>query len=127
MNESEDDSKEHLLEAAIDVVDGEDRAARMKLRRGITMDSGGHHIAMDSGTHHNVMPRRMARGKIRPPEGSKRVMKYTAANRGTIANEGETDFEFVTMEGMQQSWNFQIAEVNKALGAVSDRVDNSSR
>ncbi len=105
--------------ADIDVVGRtEDAVTRMKLKKGITMDSGA---------HHNVMPRRLARGKIRPSEGSRRGMNYVAANKGKIPNEGETDFEFTTAEGIKQSWPFQIAEVNKALGAVSDHDDNAFR
>ncbi len=91
--------------------------ARMK--RGITMDSGA---------HHNVMPKRLVRkDMIRESEGSKRGMYYVAANKGRLPNEGETDFKFRTAEGDQENWTFQIAEVNKALGAVSDRVDHDYR
>ncbi len=91
----------------------------MKLRRGITVDSGA---------HHNVMPRRLVRGsRIKPSEGSRRGMHYVAANKGRIPNEGETKFRFSTKEGLEQEWMFQIAEVNKALAAVSDRVDDDCR
>ena len=111
-------AEEGMDERPIDAISKDDKRIRKKLKRGITMDSGA---------HHNVMPRRMARGRIFPSEGSRRGMRYTAANKGTIPNEGETNFEFVTTEGINQSWKFQIAEVNKALGAVSDRVDNAFR
>lgn len=107
------------LQASIDEVGKpESGATRMKLKKGITVDSGA---------HHNVMPRRMARGAIRASEGSIRGMNYVAANKGKIPNEGETDFEFTTSDGVRQSWEFQIAEVNKALAAVSDRVDHDFR
>ena len=55
---------------------------RMKLRRGITMDSGA---------SANVMPRRMVRkpSQIRPSPGSRAGVKYVAANDGVIYNEGE--------------------------------------
>ncbi len=107
------------FEASIDVAgQPEDGVTRLKLRKGITMDSGA---------HHNVMPKRLVRGKIRSSEGSKRGMNYIAANKGKIPNEGETDFQFKTKEGFDQSWEFQVAEVNKALGAVADRVDNGFR
>ena len=96
----------------------ESDVARMKLRRGITVDSGA---------HHNVMPRRLARGKIRPSEGSRRGMNYVSASKCRIPNEGETNFDFMTLDGIMQSWEFQIAEVNKALAAVSDRVDHDYR
>ena len=91
----------------------------MRLKRGITMDSGA---------HHNVMPRRLVRGaRIRPSAGSKAGMHYIAANKGRIKNEGEVDFKFKTTEGYDESLCFQVAEVSKALGAVSDRVDHNCR
>ena len=95
------------------------KKGRMKMRRGITLDSG---------SHHNVMPKRMVKkANIRPSPGSKRGLHYIAANEGKIANEGETEFKFETMEGFEESWLFQIAEVNKALAAIADRVDNGYR
>ena len=92
---------------------------RMKLRRGITVDSGA---------SANVMPRRMVRKqRIRPSPGSRRGAHYLAANNGRIANEGECDFKFQTIEGNDQNLTFQIAEVNKALGSVSYLVDHGYR
>ena len=92
---------------------------RARLKKGITVDSAA---------HHNVMPKRLVRrDRIRESEGSKKGMHYVAANKGKIPNEGETDFRFQTSEGSKENWKFQIAEVNKALGAVSDRVDNDYR
>ena len=92
---------------------------RMKLRRGITVDSGA---------SANVMPKRMLRKqKMRPSPGSRRGAHYLAANNGRIANEGECDFKFRTIEGNEQNITFQIAEVNKALGSVSYLVDNGYR
>ncbi len=37
--------------------------------------------------------------------------------------EGEVDFNFETMEGLDKSFVFQIAEVNKALASISYLVD----
>ena len=92
---------------------------RMRLRRGITVDSGA---------SANVMPRRMVRKqRIRPSPGSRRGAHYLAANNGRIANEGECDFKFKTVEGHEQNLTFQIAEVNKALGSVSYLVDHGYR
>ena len=95
-------------------------SGRIKLRRGITMDSGA---------AHNVMPRKMVRdkGQIRPSEGSKRGAHYVAANNGRIPNEGEYDFAFSTSEGAPETMTFQIAEVNKALGSISYLVDHGYR
>ena len=88
----------------------------LKLKRGITMDSGA---------GNNVMPRRMVRRQsdIRESEGSRNGVHYVAANNGRIPNEGEHDLKFTTVEGNEQCLTFQIAEVNKALCAVSYLVD----
>ena len=93
---------------------------RLRLKRGITMDSGA---------ANNVMPRRMVRdqSKIRPSPSSKRGVHYVTANDGRIPNEGEVDFRFGTQEGHNEQKVFQIAEVNKALAAVSYQVDNNYR
>ena len=108
-------------------VDTEDRAKQarrstgsmVKMRRGITMDTGA---------HHNVMPRRMVgKKKIRPSPGSRIGMKYVGAGGERIPNEGEVDFPFRTAEGHKQNVVFQIAEVNKALCAVSYLVDRHNQ
>ena len=83
-------------------------------------------MTVDSGAADNVIPRRMVRGKynkIRPSTGSKRGVYYVSATSGRIANEGECDFHFTTKDGQPQEFTFQIAEVNKALCAVSYLVD----
>ena len=93
---------------------------RIRLRRGITVDPGA---------ANNVMPRRMVRNKakIRPSPSSRRGVNYVAANNGRIPNEGEVDFKFTTMEGNDEQFVIQIAEVNKALGSVSYLVDQGYR
>ena len=66
-------------------------ARRMRLRRGLTMDSGA---------SANVMPKKMTIDprKIRPSPGSRAGVKYVAANDGVIRNEGEYEMEFQTKE-----------------------------
>ena len=93
---------------------------RMRLARGITVDSG----AAD-----NVMPRRFLRGRarIRPSTASKAGVHYIAASNHRIPNEGEANFDFQTKDGQSLSWLFQIAEVNKTLAAVSALVDAGHR
>ena len=93
---------------------------RLRLARGITVDSG----AAD-----NVMPRRLLRGraKIRDSEASLQGVHYVAANNSRIKNEGEADFQFKTRDGQSMSWLFQVAEVNKTLAAVSALVDSGHR
>ena len=92
---------------------------KMRLKRGITMDTGA---------HHNVMHKRMA-GKrmIRQSPGSRRGMHYVAAGNERIKNEGEIDFDFESIEGHKETFVFQIADVNKALGSVAYVVDKAFR
>ena len=92
---------------------------KSSLKRGITMDTGA---------HHNVMPRRMARKrKVRPPPGSRRGMCYVTAGNERIKNKEEITFEFGSLEGHQESFVFQIVEVNKALGSGAYMVDRGFR
>ena len=94
---------------------------RLRMARGMTVDSG----AAD-----NVIPRRMVRGKlnlIRPSKGSRAGVHYVSASNARIPNEGECDFHFSTKEGQEESYVFQIAEVNKALCAVSYLVDRHNQ
>ena len=89
---------------------------RLKMSRGITVDSG----AAD-----NVMPRKLLRKwmRVRPSKASKAGVHYVAANDARIPNEGEVDFEFQTKDGQKHSWLFQVAGVNKVLASVSSLVD----
>ena len=96
------------------------KVRKYKLRKGMTTDSGA---------GNNVMPRRMVRkkGSIRPSAGSQAGLRYVSANNGRIDNEGEVDFAFTTNEGNEESFVMQIAEVNKALLAISYLVDKGYR
>ena len=83
---------------------------------------------MDTGAHHNVMPKRMAgKRQIRPSPGSKKGMCYVAAGNEMIKNEGEITFDFESLEGHRESFVFQIAAVNKALGSSAYMVDHGFR
>ena len=83
---------------------------------------------MDTGAHHNVIPRRMVgRHRIRPSAGSRRGMNYVGAGGEKIANEGEAEFPFESVEGHKTSMLVQIAEVNKPLGSVAYFVDRDYR
>ena len=90
---------------------------RMKMARGITVDSG----AAD-----NVLPRRILRKwmRVRQSQASRNGVHYVAANGSRIRNEGEVDFKFETKNGDKHSWTFQVAEVNKVLASVSALVDS---
>ena len=90
---------------------------RLRMARGITVDPG----ATD-----NVIPRRMVKGKsnrIRPSNGSRAGVRYLSASSARIPNVGECDFHFQTKDGNRENYTFQIAEVNKALCALSKLVD----
>ena len=69
---------------------------RMKLRRGVTLDSG----AAD-----NVIPRRMLRKwmRIRQSPGSRKGVHDVAANTARIKNEGEVYFQFESENKEMQS------------------------
>ena len=92
---------------------------RFRIKRGLTADSG----AGDP-----VMPRRMVnKKKIRQSEGQRRGLHYVSATNHRIPNVGEVNLEFMTDEGHSESIVFQIADVNKPLMSISDRVDNRCR
>ena len=94
---------------------------RLRMARGMTVDSG----AAD-----NVIPRRMVKGKfnrIRSSKGSRAGVHYVSASSARIPNEGECDFHFQTKDGQKENYTFQIAEVNKALCAVSYLVDRNNQ
>jgi hypothetical protein len=93
---------------------------RLKMARGITVDSG----AAD-----NVMPRSTLRRwmKVRQSEAFRAGVHYVAANGARIANEGEADFEFQDKDGKRHSWVFPVADVNKVLASVSAIVDPGHR
>jgi hypothetical protein len=95
------------------------KPTRMRLKRGITMDTGA---------HDNVIPKRMVgRRQIRASKGSRKGMRYVGAGGEKIHNEGEVDFPFESVEGHKASMVFQIAEVNKPLGSVAYFVDRKFR
>ena len=87
-------------------------------------------ITVDSGAADNVLPRRMIRGRgnvIRASAASRAGVHYVTASANRIPNEGETDLSFVTGDGKNISWLFQVAEVNKVLASVSYLVDAGHR
>ena len=65
---------------------------------------------------------------IKPPAGSTRGLHYVSATDHRIPNVGEVKMEdFTTEEGHEDSIIFQVADVNKPLMSISDRVDNRCR
>ena len=67
------------------------------------------------------MPRRMVMdpSSIQESEGSKAGVNYVAANDRKFCHVGETDFQLQTVEGRGECRIFHVADMNKALGAVS--------
>ena len=121
--ECESDSSEsedsETRDCRCDLCTVEAREKRYKMRNGITMDPG----AGD-----NVMPRRMVNKRmIVPSPGPKRGLKYVSCTGHQIPNEGQITLPFTTKEGHKKSWTFQIADTNKPLGCVADRVDDRCR
>ena len=103
----------------VDLSVAEVKERRCKLKRGITADSG----AGDP-----VIPRRMVNvRKIVPSAGSKRGLHYVSATNHRIPNVGEANLEFETSEGFSEKIRFQVADVNKVLLSISDRVDHRCR
>ena len=83
---------------------------------------------MDSGAGDNVIPKRMVnQKKIRWSPGQDAGLHYVVASDHRIPNLGEVDLMFTTTEGVDESWCCQIADVNKPLGSVADRVDHGYR
>ena len=54
-------------------------------------------------------------------------MHYVSASSARIPKEGECDFHFQTKDGQEENYTLQIAEVNKALCAVSYFVDRNNQ
>ena len=85
-------------------------------------------ITMDTGAGDNVIPRRMINEEnIEESPGQKRGLHYVSCTNHRIPNEGQIKLKFDTVEGHKQNWTFQIADVNKPLGCVADRVDDRCR
>ena len=77
-------------------------------------------ITVDSGAGESVSPPHAA--PMFPTietEAAKDGTYYIAATGDRVYNEGEKRVTCVTPEGHQQSWMFQVADVNKVLASVS--------
>ena len=59
----------------------------------------------------------------RESAGSKAGVHYVTANDGRIPHKDERNLRFDTPEGNDEDLTVQVAEVNRALGAVSHLVD----
>ena len=81
-------------------------------------------ITVDSGAVDHVAPRSVARHlEVKETLASKAGVKYIAANGSSIFNEGEKHVTVATLDGKSfRNMTFQVAQVNKALGSVSQIV-----
>ena len=92
---------------------------RYRLKLGLTADSG-------AGVP--VILRRMVHAKkIRPSADSRRGLHYGSATDHRTPHVGEINLEFQTDEGNSECIVFQVADVNKPLMFISDRVDQCCR
>ena len=79
----------------------------------------------DSGAYHHVCPTGSVAGyPVRPSEMSKRGLKYTAANKGEIANEGEQLIPTYSEDGSCYAVRrLQMADVAKPLFSIAEECD----
>ena len=84
-------------------------------------------ITVDSGAGESVSPPNEGTSfPIIETQASRDGTYYVAATGDRVYNEGERRITCTTPEGHQQSWMFQVAEVNKARASVS-RICESGR
>ena len=77
-------------------------------------------IVVDSGASTSVMPLSWcSHVEIKDTEASKRGVFYTAANGQRIYNKGERQVTMMTQEGIKRNMRFQVCNVERPLGSVS--------
>ena len=86
-------------------------------------------LIIDSGAAETVMPVSWFEGhKVSETEASRNKEYYTTANSAKIYNQGERNLIISSFEGdKQRAMTFQVAEVSKALGSVSQIVKKGNR
>ena len=85
-------------------------------------------ICVDSGAVEVVAPREFAAEyPVKPSAGSKRGVRYRAANGGTVPNEGEKEVEMITELGELRRMRFQVAKVTKPLAAAGRITANGHK
>ena len=86
-------------------------------------------LVIDSGAGESVMPVDWCPHYVTVAGQAKQDGDYyTAANGEPIYNEGEKELLLVTIDNRQlRTMTFQVAKVNKALGAVSQIVKKGNR
>ena len=94
----------------------EQLASMVKVRKGLTVDSGEADHVMPAGWLWFL--------KVRPSPGSRSGLHYVAANGARLPNQGQSRLRFMSSEGAIASILFQIAAINKPLVSVSKLVDD---
>lgn len=86
-------------------------------------------LVVDSGAGETVIPNEWMSGHATlPSAGSKAQDYYTTADGTKVYNEGEKKLDVCTLDGKhKRSMTFQVARVKKALGPVSQMVQNNNR
>ena len=92
----------------------------LRIRNGITMDSGCSVFVVPSGWLHMFA--------LEESVGSRNGQAYTAAakNGKPIYNEGQKLIKFTTVDGQKKKVLFQVAKVNKALASIAGICDNNN-
>ena len=90
-------------------------ATLVRVRKGLTVDSGAADHVMPAGW--------LSFLRIRPSAGSKSGLHYVAANNARMPNQGQSRLKFMSSEGTVASILFQIAAINKPLVSVSKLID----
>ena len=88
----------------------------IKVRRGLTIDSGA--------ADHVIPPDWIPGFVTKPSLGSKRGVKYVAANGSRIPNLGQMVVAFENSLGTVGKIIFQVAEITKPLVSVSKLIDD---
>ena len=86
-------------------------------------------LVVDSGAGETVMPADwLPAHPTNESAGSKKNEYYTTADGSKVYNEGQKNVIISTLDGSQErAMTFQVAQVHKALGSVSQMVRNGNR
>ena len=86
-------------------------------------------IVVDSGAGETVMPADwLPAHPVKESPGSQSNEYYTTADGSKVYNEGQKNVFISTPDGKQErAMTFQVAQVHKALGSVSQMVRNGNR
>ena len=98
--------------------DTEGEGKWIKVRNGITLDSGCSVFVIPSDWLKWFV--------LEASEGSRRGQKFIAATCQGIKNEGQRTVKFSTEDGKRRRMTFQVAQVNNILASVAGICDNGN-